>query len=590
MSEPKPTATGTLQATPVAHLLVYMLDRRLDGTLVVETPTHQRSAVWFDSGAPSKAKTAEPVIYLGRLLLEMGAIDEATYNRTLGEVAKNRQLHGRILTREGAIQVGTLKQALREQIARQVLWLCTLPPETLYGFYEGQNLLTRWGGPDAPRAKPLELLWRVARLHASQATVDAGLSRVAERTLRFHADSQLARFHFGPREQAVVDVLRAKPQSLETLVGLGMADEQLVRRLVYLLVITRQLDLGVPGTLPVGADEPPSSSSMAAAAPVKADDASRRRRTGARRFSTGQRPAPNADEIAQAIKEDAEAEAPPPAAAPAPRTTTAPRISQGPPRGEGPEVTAFKQEILKRSDSMPGQDYYTILGVARDADDATIEAAFFKLAKRWHPDRLGQEYEDVREQATRVFSRMTEAHNVLSDSAQREDYDGLLKQGGGSAEEQEQVQQVLRATMNYQKAQVLLKKHDLAGAEEHAQKAVKDDPAQADYIALLAWIRVQKPDCDEKQMDACLEMLNQSVSREPNNERARFYRGQLLKRRGKAEGAVRDFRWIVEHNPKHVDAQRELRLYQMRHSAHPGRKSEAPKSKSEGLFGRFFKK
>jgi curved DNA-binding protein CbpA len=600
MTEPKPTATGTLQATPVAHLLVYMLDRRLDGTLVVETPLHERSAFWFEKGAPAKAKTAQPVIHLGRLLLEMGAIDEATYNRTLAEVAKQRQLHGRLLVREGAIQVGTLKEALREQVARQVLWLCTLPPETLYGFYEGQNLLTRWGGPDAPRATPLELLWRVVRLHASPAALDTGLSRVAGRELRFHPDAQLTRFHFGSREQAVIDVLRMKPQRLDALLGLGLAEEQLVKRLVYLLVIARHLDLGVPGSLPVGVDEPPSSSRIAIPKSKKTNDGSRRRRfaTGAKHFSTGQRPAPSSGDAPAA---QAEAAAASPARDSAPRaaevqgssTTTAPRISQAPPRGEGPEVAAFKTEIRERAEAMADQDYYVILGVPRDADDSAIQAAFFQLAKRWHPDRLGAEYEDVREHATRVFSRMTEAHHVLTDAEQRQDYDGVLEDGGGSAQEQEQVQQVLRAATSYQKAQVLLKKHDLAGAEEHILRALADDPAQADYMALLAWIRSQKPDAGDQQIDECIATLNQAVSREPNNERARFYRGQLLKRRGKAEGAVRDFRWIVGHNPKHVDAQRELRLYDMRHSTHPReKKSEVPKAKSDtgGLFGRFFKK
>ena len=237
-------------------------------------------------------------------------------------------------------------------------------------------------------------------------------------------------------------------------------------------------------------------------------------------------------------------------------------------------MVAFKVEIRERARAMADEDYYTILGVARDADEATIQAAFFKLAKRWHPDRLGAEYADMREDATRVFSRMTEAHHVLTDVEQRGDYDGVLKEGGGSAEEQEQVLQVLRAATSYQKAQVLLKKHDLAGAEAQALLALEGDPAQADYMALLAWIQSQKPEAGNEQLGDAITMLNQAVSREPNNERARFFRGQLLKRTGKLEGAMRDFRWIVEHNPKHVDAQRELRLYTMRALDESERKKE----------------
>ena len=34
-----------------------------------------------------------------------------------------------------------------------------------------------------------------------------------------------------------------------------------------------------------------------------------------------------------------------------------------------------------------GKDYYSILGVEQDADEATIKQAYKKLALKWHPDR-----------------------------------------------------------------------------------------------------------------------------------------------------------------------------------------------------------
>ena len=35
---------------------------------------------------------------------------------------------------------------------------------------------------------------------------------------------------------------------------------------------------------------------------------------------------------------------------------------------------------------MKYKDYYEILGVARDADAATIKSAYRKLARKYHPD------------------------------------------------------------------------------------------------------------------------------------------------------------------------------------------------------------
>jgi hypothetical protein len=61
-----PSAQGTLVETPLSHLLVYALDHRLEGTLVIEEPGQRRHAVYFSAGAPTIVHSADPVIRLGR--------------------------------------------------------------------------------------------------------------------------------------------------------------------------------------------------------------------------------------------------------------------------------------------------------------------------------------------------------------------------------------------------------------------------------------------------------------------------------------------------------------------------------------------
>jgi curved DNA-binding protein len=66
------------------------------------------------------------------------------------------------------------------------------------------------------------------------------------------------------------------------------------------------------------------------------------------------------------------------------------------------------------------KDYYTTLGVARDASDADIKKAFRKLARKFHPDVAKD-----KKAAEEKFKEINEAYEVLSDPEKRKKYDQL---------------------------------------------------------------------------------------------------------------------------------------------------------------------
>ena len=70
---------------------------------------------------------------------------------------------------------------------------------------------------------------------------------------------------------------------------------------------------------------------------------------------------------------------------------------------------------------MEFKDYYTILGVAPEADDKAIKAAYRKLARKYHPD-VNDDAD-----AERKFKEVAEAYKVLKDAEKRAEYDQLRK-------------------------------------------------------------------------------------------------------------------------------------------------------------------
>ena len=79
------------------------------------------------------------------------------------------------------------------------------------------------------------------------------------------------------------------------------------------------------------------------------------------------------------------------------------------------------------------RDYYEVLGVSKDADDAALKKAYRMLAKKYHPDANPGD-----KQAEAAFKEINEAYSVLSDPKKRAQYDQFghaafdPRMGGGS--------------------------------------------------------------------------------------------------------------------------------------------------------------
>lgn len=71
-------------------------------------------------------------------------------------------------------------------------------------------------------------------------------------------------------------------------------------------------------------------------------------------------------------------------------------------------------------------DYYQILGVDKSSSSSEIKKAYYKLARKFHPDKAD---ESKKEEYTKKFQQIGEAYEVLSDEDKRQKYDRFGKEG-----------------------------------------------------------------------------------------------------------------------------------------------------------------
>jgi len=709
-----PTAEGTLARTPLINLLVYMLDQRLHGTVLFALPSGMEHAIYFHDGAPSKIRTGTRIATLDRVLIDLGMLDDKTLRGTLAEISKTRALHGRHLVDKGLLSGEALIKALRHQVLRKLMALFEMPTDARYAYYDGENLLASYGGPELTPCEPLAAIMAGARIRAGDPAIDATLLRIAGRPLALHPEADVERFHLQRDEQAVIELLRARRMTLGELQSQDAVEERIMRTTIYVLTITRHLDFGVPGRPPVGiglapiedtkvaakSKAPAGSAQLAepsrspSAAPSSADVASRpggrgpmstltsewapprvelspsqasrtpldavvaRPTTRMPRVTIASSSSPNRDaspsirstqggsgEPSPARSEAHEPESsrskPPSTARPTtrmPRVSTTsighadaskadasdeaqPASSQGKPPSssssyysqiarrsaessppettpkapgkvavaeKAPEKNATSEsmipttlrsdivdrrtEIERRARSINELDHFQTLGVARDATTEKIRAAYFSLAKLWHPDRLPSDLLDKKADVARIFARISDAYKTLSDEGKRNEYLAELSQGTSERGDEEKLARVVDAALEFQKAEILLKKNDLSGAEVLALRAFTADPEQPEYITLLVWIQSQRradpqparEGAQSTHLDDLIAKLDGVLEKDPRYERALYYRGILHKRAGRIDESIRDFRLAAEINPRNIDAAREVRIYEMR--------------------------
>jgi hypothetical protein len=88
------------------------------------------------------------------------------------------------------------------------------------------------------------------------------------------------------------------------------------------------------------------------------------------------------------------------------------------PRVRGPTELGA-DEIKTRASRLEEESPFEALGIPHGASTEAARAAFFRLSRLWHPDRLPAELTPLRSDVERIFRHMSDAHRLLTDSREK---------------------------------------------------------------------------------------------------------------------------------------------------------------------------
>lgn len=568
-----PSAVGTLADTPLAHALVYARNRRLTGRLELTAPDDRRAAISLWRGRIIAVETTPlgmcPGGFFGAVVYELGFIDSAMLDATLLEIAKTKRLHGEVLIERKAITAAQRDEALVEQVHRKVHHLFTLPETTAYAFYDAKPSV------DPPIAvDPVGPVWRGIRDYPPTKFVQETVRRVGDNALRVTAGGSA---RLPPAETALAEALAARPMTLTEMKAATELPPSRVELLVYLLVIAKCVEAvsgvrthpstgALPASMPSGPVSIPSGSVSVSGIPGPAQRISSGSMSSVR--PSGTVPSIHPPSSQRIPVAGMPSQVPTPVSSskiPIQRISSskipaAPSSAPRPPAGtlaahrSPAEVGA--EGIVARVATVEDEDYFEVLGLEDGASVEAVRAAFIRLAKVWHPDRLPADLVPIRAEVAKIFAAMTRAQKTLCDEDARRAYLASRKSKTPEPRPRAEVIRELEHAMS---------RRDYERAMLVCQELIDADHEDAEALAVHAWASIRAgEDATEDALRAALAKIDKAVNLDRTNDQAVYHRGLVHKRLGNVPAAFRDFARAVQLNPKHIEAEREVRIFAMR--------------------------
>lgn len=604
---PAKPRNGSLGSLPFARLLTELHDEHATGALELSREKVKKT-IWLSDGVPVAAKSNAMGETLGAVLVKMGKLSESQRAESVERMQKEKKRHGEVLVEMGVVRQKDVNAALQAQARAKVI-NCFAWDDGSYDFKpaddvppEQSELKMSFGSLIAAGVKQRYDLPRLRKVL---------LPHIGE-TPRFQEEmgAVLGEMKLEESERKVIEGLKGR-RSLAEVLALSDMEELDLHRVLVTAFFAGAVQFNAEGQATrqyrmekEGGKSPSQIAPDKTPAPVKSPE----RLVAAKTKPSVTKERDPVDDLLREVEGERtnveDENTPPPvpkakgAAGKAPkrsavpadpsREETGPKVEATQPDPESeetrpPDEAAPDPAVVAKVDAaltkMRGQNHYERLAVATDAAAAAIKSAYLRLAKEFHPDRLVQDGgSSIKSKADELFAMISEAYHTLTNETKRRKYDDEVLRGIKD-DATEEANAILNAEHQFLKGERLLKAGNIAKAHEAFTEAVELYPKEAEYQACFGWttFKLNHP-ADAKKANEGERIVKQALTMNARNDKAHYFLGQIAKTRGNLEEAKKHFEKALEVQPDNIDAQRELRVMDMRDSKKGGSLS--------GLFGR----
>ena len=513
-------ASGQLAERPFARLLHQLMRKRITGWLVVTEAGGDESRVFLREGAPVHMVRPTDADRLDQVVAAAQLVPPEVLREVSAQLPPGKRL-GEVLVERGLVAEATLADLLKLQMRRKLFRLFHVRQGS-FAIYVDAHHYGAGSEFVEMRVDPRCVVLEGIRAAYDEPRLRAELAPLAGRRFR---------------------LLPSVPASLLEAMGFPAADPTVAL-----------LGTGARGL----ADFPPAQVSAVDSLAIvlallygdllEAEVAPAAKPTPAP-AAPGAKPAP-----AAAVKPAAAAIPAAPVARPAPPATAG--------RPDDAALAVRIDDLLARA---PALSHFELLGVPESVTAEALAAVYLTHMRDFHPDRIaGRGQGELAVKAAALVARLNEAHGVLSDAKRRAAYVASRSAGAPSAD---LARALISAEENFRKGEVWMRKGDFAHAALAFAAAATDSPSEPIYRAYAAWCRFAAPGASKDRLvRETLTLLQEVAKDRPKFALGRFWQGQLYKHLGDLGAAESAFRAAVADDKSLLDAERELRVLEMRRS------------------------